>query len=263
MKYKEDVDLSAFTEEGQVRVLAGQAAKVIMVIGILWSLFHLYTIGAGALTASLQRSAHLSVGIALCFLYFPANKKNKEAYFKLPVYDIVLALSGLYLHLLYFVFYEALIYRIGNPLTMDIVMGVVAVLVILETARRAFGPVLPVVTILFLAYALWGMYIPGDMGHRGYRLKQGHRPPVPDQRRDLRHSRGGIGHLCLRFCPLRRLLPGGGGRPVPGEAYPTPPWAALGAGPPRRRCWPAAFWAASWAAPWPIRPLPVLSPSPS
>ncbi len=172
MKYKEDVDLSAFTEEGQVRVLAGKTAKVIMVIGILWSLFHLYTIGAGALTASLQRSAHLSVGIALCFLYFPAAKKNKEAYFKLPVYDMVLALSGFISIFYIFVFYEDLIWRIGNPLTMDIVMGVVAVLVILETARRAFGPVLPAVTILFLAYALWGMYIPGDMGHRGYRLSR-------------------------------------------------------------------------------------------
>lgn len=169
-KQKDDIDLSAFTEEGQVRVLKGNVAKTITVIGILWALFHLYTMGFGAFTASLQRSAHLSVGVALCFLYFPPTKKDESAFARLPFYDVIIALMGFASIFYIFVFYEDLVYRIGQPTTMDIAMGVITILVILEAARRAFGKVLPVVTILFLAYAFLGPYIPGAFGHRGYRL---------------------------------------------------------------------------------------------
>ncbi len=170
MKYKDDaVDLSKFTEEGQVRELQGKVAKVITVVGILWALFHFYTLGAGALTASLQRSIHLSVAVALCFLYFPPSK-DEAAFKKLPFYDIIFALAGFVSIIYIFIFFEDLVFRIGNPTPTDIIMGVITVLVILETARRAFGKVLPIVTIVFLAYSFLGPYIPGELGHRGYRL---------------------------------------------------------------------------------------------
>jgi TRAP transporter 4TM/12TM fusion protein len=172
IKANHEVDLSAFTEEGQVRKLQHTAGKIVFLIGIVWSLFHLYTIGAGMLTATLQRSAHLSVGVALCFLYFPVNRKNEASYNKLPFYDILLAAAG-FISIFYIFFsYEDLVTRIGQPTTTDITMGVITILLVLEAARRAFGWVLPGVTIVFIAYAFAGPYLFDALAHRGYTLRR-------------------------------------------------------------------------------------------
>ncbi|MDW7650022.1 MAG: TRAP transporter permease [Bacillota bacterium] len=172
IKAKTDVDLSEFTEEGQVRKLQNTAGKMVTIIGIIWSAFHLYTIGAGMLTATLQRSAHLSVGVALCFLYFPLNRKDQAGYEKLPFRDILLALAGFVSIFYIFNQYEELVTRIGQPTTLDIIMGVITILVILETARRAFGWVLPGVTVVFIAYAFLGPYLFEGLAHRGYALRR-------------------------------------------------------------------------------------------
>jgi len=165
-------ELESFTEEGMARKVGGKAGIIIFAIGVLWAFFHLYTSGAGQLTASLQRSAHLSVALALCFLYFPSSKKTGELFYKLPWYDILLALVSFVSVFYVFVFYEDLAHRIGHPTTMDIVFGGIAVIMILETARRAFGFVLPVVTIVFLSYTYLGPYLPELIAHRGYGLRR-------------------------------------------------------------------------------------------
>ncbi len=165
-------ELKKFTEEGLTRQLAGKAGLIIFAIGALWALFHLYTAGAGQLTASLQRSAHLSVALVLCFLYFPLNKKIEEQYNKLPAYDIALALVSFASVFYVFIFYEDLAHRVGSPLLIDLIFGAAAVLMVLECARRAFGFVLPVVTIVFLSYTYLGPYLPDLIAHRGYGLRR-------------------------------------------------------------------------------------------
>lgn len=165
-------ELDRFTEEGMTRKITGALGIAVFVIGALWALFHLYTAGAGQLTASLQRSAHLSVALALCFLYFPINKKKEELFNKLPFYDIVFALISFAAVFYVFIYYEDLAYRVGSPILMDLIFGGITVLAILETSRRAFGFVLPVVTIVFLAYTYTGPYLPDLIAHRGYSLRR-------------------------------------------------------------------------------------------
>jgi len=165
-------ELEKFTEEGITRQLTGKAGLFIFVVGALWALFHFYTAGAGQLTASLQRSAHLSVALALCFLYFPFNKKIKEQYHELPFYDILLAVVSFASVFYVFIFYEDLAHRVGRPILTDLIFGAAAVLMILETARRAFGFVLPLVTTVFLSYTYLGPYLPDLIAHRGYGLRR-------------------------------------------------------------------------------------------
>jgi len=170
IKLSKDTDLSDIVDEGKVRAPGGTLAMIIFIIGVLWAFFHLYTAGAGLLTAMLQRSAHLSVGLALCFLYFPLNKKNDAAYKEVPWYDLLLAVLG-FLSIFYVYFYfDDLVWRIGSPTTTDLIMGGIAVILILLAAHRAFGLVLPIVTILFLTYPFLGQYYPTLIGHGGYRL---------------------------------------------------------------------------------------------
>jgi TRAP transporter 4TM/12TM fusion protein len=170
IKQQGEVDLSNLCDEGKVRNPGKTVALIIFLIGVLWSLFHFYTAGTGLLTATLQRSAHLSVGLSLCFLYYPFNRKCEEAYGRIPWYDFVFAVAS-FLSIFYvFYFYVDLIWRVGSPTTVDLLMGGAAVAFILMAAHRAFGPILSIVTIFFLTYPFIGPYLPDLIGHGGYRL---------------------------------------------------------------------------------------------
>lgn len=170
IKKSEELDLSDIVDEGKVRNPGGSLTLVIFVVGVLWSFFHFYTAGTGLLTATLQRSAHLSVGLGLCFLYYPFSKKADDAYSRIPWYDLILAAAGFYTIAYVYINYTALIWRVGSPTTMDLTMGGLAVLLILLAAHRAFGLVLPIVTVVFLSYPFIGPYLPDLIGHGGYRV---------------------------------------------------------------------------------------------
>jgi TRAP transporter 4TM/12TM fusion protein len=53
----------------------------------------------------------------------------------------------------------------------DLLLGVVLTLLVLEAARRTIGPALPITALVFLAYALFGPYLPPPLRHRGFSLE--------------------------------------------------------------------------------------------
>ncbi|MDG2764903.1 TRAP transporter large permease subunit, partial [Vibrio parahaemolyticus] len=55
---------------------------------------------------------------------------------------------------------------------LDLVLGLLAILITLEVTRRAVGPELPIVAILFLLYAYFGPYMPGLLAHRGFSIQR-------------------------------------------------------------------------------------------
>ncbi|MCK4926386.1 TRAP transporter fused permease subunit, partial [Candidatus Aerophobetes bacterium] len=135
-------------------------------VAISMSIFQFYTAGISPITAFLQRSIHLGLGVALAFLYVPFLKRFPKD--RLPWYDIVLATLGMGAFAYKVVFYHELVYRVGAPNTVDLVVGVIAIIFILEATRRAIGPALPVVVIGFLIYAFLGPIFPGLLMHKGY-----------------------------------------------------------------------------------------------
>ena len=64
--------------------------------------------------------------------------------------------------------HEALVRRTGAATTPDLIAGAIAIIVVLELARRVTGWGIVVVAILALAYAWSGPYLPGVLAHRGY-----------------------------------------------------------------------------------------------
>ncbi|MFH1490532.1 MAG: TRAP transporter fused permease subunit, partial [Pseudomonadota bacterium] len=64
-------------------------------------------------------------------------------------------------------------HREGMSTTTDVVMGLVAIPLTIEATRRGMGNALAVVVCVFLAYFLFGQYIPPDFGgHVGYSLEE-------------------------------------------------------------------------------------------
>ncbi len=64
--------------------------------------------------------------------------------------------------------HEALAYRAGVHTPADYLMGLVVTLLSIEVARRVLGRPLAIISILAIAYALYGSLLPPVIGHRGF-----------------------------------------------------------------------------------------------
>ncbi|HHW84131.1 MAG TPA: TRAP transporter permease, partial [Actinomycetales bacterium] len=67
-----------------------------------------------------------------------------------------------------FLNYADLVRRGGRPETLDVVVGALLVVLVIEAARRVTGWALPILAIAFMLYALFGRNLPGIFRHRGY-----------------------------------------------------------------------------------------------
>ncbi len=136
---------------------------------ILFSLFQLYTT-LWTIPIQKLRPIHLAFVLLLVFLLYPAARRLKKD--RIPWYDAIMAFMALGC-VLYIPFnYEYVIQNVGNYTPMDIAVGVVGILLLMEACRRVVGlPILIIVTG-FLLYALLGNNIPGTFGHRGYSIRQ-------------------------------------------------------------------------------------------
>src|SRR3972149_10668658 len=81
-------------------------------IALTMTTFQLWTAAVGTLPGVLQRSIHLTFAMALCFLFYPFNRKIRRT--GLPWYDLALAALGAYAALYVTIHHSALIQRVGR-----------------------------------------------------------------------------------------------------------------------------------------------------
>ena len=83
--------------------------------------------------------------------------------------DWPLAIAAAAISLYFLVFFDDIfIRRVGSPIAQDYMMGVLAIVMVMEASRRTMGPLLPVIGMACLLYALFGRSMPGILAHRGY-----------------------------------------------------------------------------------------------
>ena len=164
-----------FDPEMRFRPIRNPAALLVTALLIVLSCFHYYTAGFGLLRETTHRGVHLAFVLGLIFLVFPLRKAmltnppkpGLAAPGGVPWYDWLLAV-GIALSVLYIPWiFDDLAFRVGNPLPLDVVMGSVLVILLLEATRRAMGWPLPVIALIFMAYALFGQVFPGLLQHSG------------------------------------------------------------------------------------------------
>ncbi|MFZ5943542.1 MAG: TRAP transporter permease [Bacillota bacterium] len=161
--------LRKYDKESDYRKLTGFTAKFISALAITFTLFQLYTATFGVLDAMIQRSIHVSFGFALIFLLYPARKQWSR--FKIHPIDILFSIVGAAVPLYIVTFYKDLVMRAGTVTTIDYIIGILGVLLVLEAARRIVGWPMISVAGIFLIYALFGKYVPGQLAHRGVDLE--------------------------------------------------------------------------------------------
>jgi TRAP transporter 4TM/12TM fusion protein len=164
-------------DEGAINRLSGIAGQAVTAIAILMSLFHLYAAVAGAwpfhdfpiISTQPLRYAHVAFVLILSFLLFPmaARLRNRIRWF-----DVVLGFAGAAILVYAIEGGEDFTDRATHPNKIDVVLGVIFIVLLLEATRRTTGWIVPVVAIAFLAYAYFGPYLPQPWTHRGFDIGQ-------------------------------------------------------------------------------------------
>jgi TRAP transporter 4TM/12TM fusion protein len=161
--------------EMQFRPLLPTAAW--LVAGLLFALscFHYYTAGFGLLAEATHRGIHLAFVLGLIFLVFSArrhaNQTAKPGHLLAPLgiglADWLFAIATVFASLYVPWVFHDLQFRVGNPDTLDWIMGSIMIVLLLEATRRSVGPALPIIAVVLIAYAMAGPSLPGILAHPG------------------------------------------------------------------------------------------------
>jgi TRAP transporter 4TM/12TM fusion protein len=147
----------------QIRELRGGWFFLVAGMALSFSLFQLYTSIFGVLLAYQQRIVHLTLAMAMGFLLYPFRSKKRD----LSGLDIMAGLGVFGILGYIFVDFRAFAFRAGDPSTVDILLGLIYLLMILELTRRIIGYPMFIIAVAFLLYALLGRYAPLAIAHRG------------------------------------------------------------------------------------------------
>jgi TRAP transporter 4TM/12TM fusion protein len=169
-RLEEDLD-----QELQFRPMQPKTEMLVGALLFTLSVFHLYTAGFGLLREDLHRGVHLAFVIGLIFLVFGflrskgkvARPSSTLAPGGIPLIDWIAAGAAAVAALYIPSIFHDLAFRVGNPTGVDVAMGTLLVVLLIEATRRAIGWGLPVIALGAMIYALFGPWFPGIFTHPG------------------------------------------------------------------------------------------------
>ncbi|MCB1758156.1 MAG: TRAP transporter permease [Gammaproteobacteria bacterium] len=169
-------EMVAKTDTG-ARKPAGIPGKILFGVPLAWSLFQLwyasplpFALGFGVFNDTEARSIHLAFAIFLAFTAYPAFSRSPRD--RIPLQDWIFAALGTASAAYLYLFYEQISGRSGAPTELDLITGIFGMVLLLEATRRALGPPLMVVAIVFLIYTFGGPYMPDVIAHKGQSLSK-------------------------------------------------------------------------------------------
>ncbi|MCB8822470.1 TRAP transporter permease [Microvirga rosea] len=164
-----------FDPEMRFRPLRPGTAWIVAGLLFALSMFHYYTAGFGLLRETTHRGIHMAFVLGLIYLVFAARKSDQDKLAPsewwrpggISLLDWTLAAVAAVTSLYVPWIFSELAFRVGNPTTMDVIMGTALILVLLEAVRRSVGWPLPFIAILLMLYAYFGPSMPGILQHPG------------------------------------------------------------------------------------------------
>jgi TRAP transporter 4TM/12TM fusion protein len=164
------------SDEAPTRRLDGFAGRLATALAIGLSLYALYWV-LFVVQPQVYRVSFLLIALVLSFLSFPRKRPSTSlsaggSAEGVTLLDWVLIAASIIALSWPLIDFSQFIYRAADPKPVDIALGALTVLLVLEATRRAVGWILPVTAILFLLYA-WAGPTFDDFGmpllaHRGY-----------------------------------------------------------------------------------------------
>jgi TRAP transporter 4TM/12TM fusion protein len=152
---------------GNKRELLRWEAMVVAALCIAFTLFHLFVLNVYSLEPLMFRAIHVGWGGAIGFLLYAAVARKGAA--GVPWYDWLLAAASVACAAYVTIEIDGLLFRAGAQwTTLDLVVGFVGTLLVLEFGRRTSGLAMVVIATVFLLYTFVGQWMPGVLQHKGY-----------------------------------------------------------------------------------------------
>jgi TRAP transporter 4TM/12TM fusion protein len=164
--------LEACLRSGRLSLASGFALGV-SVLAVALGLFHLYVAVFGTPDTRAFRTTHLTVMLVLAVALIPlfrtsvldpvivkgaAGNVKRACGFAI---DLILILAVFAIHLYTVWDLQAFQRRVGQADQLDVYVGVVLIIIVLETARRAVGMAMVVIALFFVIHTLYAPYFPG------------------------------------------------------------------------------------------------------
>ena len=114
----------------------------------------------------------------MSFLTIPFSKKHASASGifpakdRIPIFDYLIGIIATFAAIYIVIDYAGLITRYGAPITRDIIIGSILIVLLLEATRRVIGPALSAIATLFLMYSFLGPYMPDLIAFKGTSLNR-------------------------------------------------------------------------------------------
>ena len=167
MDQKTDTKIKSKIHEdlSPIRNLTGLHLKIVVGLAIIWSLFQLwyaspfpFIFNIGMFKGLPARAIHLGFALLLAFLIFPILRDKK-----ISVFDVFISIVASFCCLYIYFFYDQLIDRGGVLLNItfgeninlpiELIIGTIGILILLEATRRVIGKPLAIIAIIFLLFS--------------------------------------------------------------------------------------------------------------
>lgn len=167
--------LEEFEKESRTRNFVSPIVeKTLKWVALIVTFYHLaYASGYIRPETLRHRSIHVGMILFMTFAIYPAFKKSSRKV--IAWYDYILMILSVVIPAYMWTNYQAIIDRVGDANQMDVIMGTILVLLVIEASRRITGWALPLIGIIFMIYALMGarqglipINVPGVFLHRGF-----------------------------------------------------------------------------------------------
>ena len=166
MAAKTNAIIEKVDKESATRKFTGKIKSFFYIFAILVSLYHLYTAIFGPPVTLVHRSLHVAMMCSMWFLMYPMRKKSSRT--KPSWFDWFLAAISFVIPFYIWHDYLGVVERAGRASDMDMVMATLLVALVLEATRRCSGKALPILSLCFILYGMYGREFPGMFMHRGY-----------------------------------------------------------------------------------------------
>lgn len=170
--FDEEALLAEYEAEKPARRLTGIPLRVVQTMGVGLSLYGLWWV-FNPMPVQVYLPSFLMIGLSLTFLVYRGWGRSRGAVVEgrpdnPHLVDWLLAVIAFVPFVYIVADWNQFFRRAVVPTDLDLVMGTIAIVLVLEAARRTVGLLVPLVVLGFLAYARFGPYFPGPFATADY-----------------------------------------------------------------------------------------------
>lgn len=176
IKFDDEMSEIIKIDEGEIRKDRAFDKFIVSALLIGWSIFQMLLPTVIMLDSIAVRAIHLAFAISIIFLTIPMFKKRKckikalSEKGHIPIIDYILAIVSVLAVLYIIIDYSGIIGRAGRPLSRDLLISFLTIVLVIEASRRVIGPALGIIALAFSAYAFLGPYMPEFIAFKGISL---------------------------------------------------------------------------------------------